>query len=276
MTGTTRPAPPPRTRHRHGEIAQVQRHDAHTEPADTSSGPRVVSIGDLGCGVERCCKHHLVAAVANAAISRATSVASRLGDDRVHALFGGCQSPKTWSGRCLNQLEPARTAPYRRFGETSVRREAAVGFSAGEGSERPPSVEDVGRTLGPMSRLGRITTDAATCHGRPTVRGLRYPVETLLELLASGMSIDEVLADCPDVERDDLLAALELGALASGNRVTAFGAPHTPRVLSCRSVSAEDQSAQQFEGLSLFLERLLQPWRWRGQEDRGVEVTRRG
>lgn len=69
-----------------------------------------------------------------------------------------------------------------------------------------------------MSRLDRITSDMAVCHGQPTVRGLRYPVEMLLELLASGMSIEDVLADYEDLERDDLLAALEFGALASGSR----------------------------------------------------------
>lgn len=50
-------------------------------------------------------------------------------------------------------------------------------------------------------------------------------METLLELLASGMTIDEVLADYQDLERDDLLAALEFGALASGmRRVVPLGA----------------------------------------------------
>jgi uncharacterized protein (DUF433 family) len=67
-----------------------------------------------------------------------------------------------------------------------------------------------------MSRLGRITSDPAICHGQPTIRGLRYPVEMLLELLSAGMSIDEVLVDYPDLERDDLLAALEFGALVTG------------------------------------------------------------
>ncbi|MGH3965389.1 MAG: DUF433 domain-containing protein [Pseudonocardiaceae bacterium] len=66
-----------------------------------------------------------------------------------------------------------------------------------------------------MSRLDRIVSDPAVCHGQPTVRGLRYPVENLLELLSSGMTIEEVLADYPDLERDDLLAALEFGALAA-------------------------------------------------------------
>lgn len=62
-----------------------------------------------------------------------------------------------------------------------------------------------------MPRLDRITCDMAICHGQPTVRGLRYPVEMLLGLLASGMSIGEVLEDYEDLERDDLLAALEFG-----------------------------------------------------------------
>jgi uncharacterized protein (DUF433 family) len=69
-----------------------------------------------------------------------------------------------------------------------------------------------------MSRLHRITSDPAVCHGQPTIRGLRYTVESILELLAAGMSIDEVLADYPDLERDDILAALEFGARATGRR----------------------------------------------------------
>ena len=67
-----------------------------------------------------------------------------------------------------------------------------------------------------MSRLHRITSDPAVCHGQPTIRGLRYPVQNLLELLSSGMTIDDVLDDYPDLERDDLLAALEFGALTLG------------------------------------------------------------
>jgi len=56
--------------------------------------------------------------------------------------------------------------------------------------------------------LGRITINPDICHGKPTVRGLRYPVESLLELLASGMSNEEILEDYPDLENDDLLAVL--------------------------------------------------------------------
>ncbi|PWJ53437.1 Uncharacterized conserved protein, DUF433 family [Quadrisphaera granulorum] len=76
-----------------------------------------------------------------------------------------------------------------------------------------------------MSRLERITTDPVVCHGQPVVRGLRYPVQTLLELLGSGMTIEEVLEDYPDLERDDLLAALEFAALTvGGQQVLPLGA----------------------------------------------------
>ncbi len=60
--------------------------------------------------------------------------------------------------------------------------------------------------------LARITIDPSICHGKPCVRGLRYPVETLLELLSSGMTIDEILADYHDLEREDLLAVLAYAA----------------------------------------------------------------
>ena len=62
------------------------------------------------------------------------------------------------------------------------------------------------------SLLSRITIDPAICHGKPCVRGLRYPVETLLELMSSGMTIDEILADYEDLEREDLLAVLAFAA----------------------------------------------------------------
>ncbi|MFA7241650.1 MAG: DUF433 domain-containing protein [Sulfuricellaceae bacterium] len=59
---------------------------------------------------------------------------------------------------------------------------------------------------------GRITIDPAICHGKPCIRGLRYPVENVLEWLASGMSTDEILADYEDLEREDILAVLSYAA----------------------------------------------------------------
>ncbi len=56
--------------------------------------------------------------------------------------------------------------------------------------------------------LKRITIDPNICHGQPVVRGLRYPVENVLEWLASGMTHGEILEDYPDLENEDLLACL--------------------------------------------------------------------
>lgn len=64
-----------------------------------------------------------------------------------------------------------------------------------------------------VSLLGRITSSPEICHDKPVVRGLRYPVEMLLELLAAGMSINEILVDYPDLETDDMLAVLEYAAI---------------------------------------------------------------
>ena len=52
----------------------------------------------------------------------------------------------------------------------------------------------------------RITIDPHICHGKPCIRGLRYPVEVLLGLLESGMTRDEILSDFEDLEPDDLHA----------------------------------------------------------------------
>lgn len=62
------------------------------------------------------------------------------------------------------------------------------------------------------STLERITIDPAACHGKPCIRGMRYPVEHILEWLAGGMNIEQVLADYEDLEREDILAALSYAA----------------------------------------------------------------
>lgn len=66
-----------------------------------------------------------------------------------------------------------------------------------------------------MNLTGRITIDPEICHGKPVIRGLRYPVETILELLSSGMTIEEILADYGDLEREDILAVLDFAARLS-------------------------------------------------------------
>lgn len=59
-----------------------------------------------------------------------------------------------------------------------------------------------------MTLLERITVDPEICHGKPCIRSLRYPVETLLELMSSGMTPEEILADYPDLVAEDLRACL--------------------------------------------------------------------
>ena len=56
--------------------------------------------------------------------------------------------------------------------------------------------------------LQRITIDPEICHGKPSIRGLRYPVEMILQLLSSGMSNEEILEDYEDLEKEDILASL--------------------------------------------------------------------
>ena len=63
-----------------------------------------------------------------------------------------------------------------------------------------------------MRLAERITINPDICHGKPCIRGLRYPVETILELLSSGMTQEEILADYEDLEREDILAALSFAA----------------------------------------------------------------
>jgi uncharacterized protein (DUF433 family) len=65
---------------------------------------------------------------------------------------------------------------------------------------------------GDKTLLSRITIDPAICHGKPTIRGLRYPVHDMLELLAGGMTIEELLKDYPDLETKDFLACIQFAA----------------------------------------------------------------
>ena len=56
--------------------------------------------------------------------------------------------------------------------------------------------------------LRRITMNPKVCFGKPTIRDMRYPVEIMLDLLAAGMTFEEVLEDYPDLEREDLQACI--------------------------------------------------------------------
>jgi uncharacterized protein (DUF433 family) len=77
----------------------------------------------------------------------------------------------------------------------------------------------------PEELLARITIDPDICHGKPCIRGLRYPVEFLLELLSSGMSYEAILDDYDDLERADIYAALAFATrLSQVKRIQALAA----------------------------------------------------
>ena len=70
-----------------------------------------------------------------------------------------------------------------------------------------------------------ITINPDICHGKPCIRGLRYPVESVLEWLASGMTVDDILSDCEDLNREDILSVLSYAArLAHVNRIDQLAA----------------------------------------------------
>jgi uncharacterized protein (DUF433 family) len=68
-------------------------------------------------------------------------------------------------------------------------------------------------------RFQRITLDPNKCFGKPCIRGLRMPVTSILSYLSSGMSIDEILASWPDLEREDIYEALAYAAWMMEERI---------------------------------------------------------
>ena len=67
-------------------------------------------------------------------------------------------------------------------------------------------------------RLDRITIDPAVCGGKPCIRGTRIRVSLILDLMADGMSAEDVRAEYPELSHDDILAAIAYGAEASRER----------------------------------------------------------
>lgn len=66
--------------------------------------------------------------------------------------------------------------------------------------------------------LERITIDPNICFGKPTIRGTRIWVSLVLDFLANGMTAEEVLAEYPRLELNDILAAIAYGAEMSRKR----------------------------------------------------------
>jgi uncharacterized protein (DUF433 family) len=66
--------------------------------------------------------------------------------------------------------------------------------------------------------FARITVDPSVMGGVPTVRGLRFPVATVVAMVADGMTAEEILAEHPDLESDDIAKCLRYAALAVQER----------------------------------------------------------
>jgi len=70
----------------------------------------------------------------------------------------------------------------------------------------------------------RITIDPQVCHGKPVIRGMRWPVEVILDMLGSGMQQEEIIADHPELEKDDIQACLQFARMAvSGQNLRPTG-----------------------------------------------------
>jgi uncharacterized protein (DUF433 family) len=69
-----------------------------------------------------------------------------------------------------------------------------------------------------MNQMDRITIDLEICHGKPCIRGMRWPVEVIIDMLGSGMTINEIIDDHPELEREDILAALNFAKLYLSGR----------------------------------------------------------
>ncbi len=70
-----------------------------------------------------------------------------------------------------------------------------------------------------MKKLNRITVDPRVCLGQPIIRGMRITVSVILKMLAAGKSVEDVVAAYPELERDDVLEAMEYAAWAASDQI---------------------------------------------------------
>lgn len=64
-----------------------------------------------------------------------------------------------------------------------------------------------------MNSIERITINPEVMHGKPTIRGMRWTVEIILDMLSSGMTTDEILEDHKELEHEDILACLKFAKM---------------------------------------------------------------
>jgi uncharacterized protein (DUF433 family) len=70
-----------------------------------------------------------------------------------------------------------------------------------------------------MSLLSRITINPNICHGKPCIRNMRWPVEVILDMLGAQMSIEEIIIDHPELEKEDIIASLQYAKLISSGKL---------------------------------------------------------
>ncbi|MCB8977866.1 MAG: DUF433 domain-containing protein [Ardenticatenaceae bacterium] len=71
-------------------------------------------------------------------------------------------------------------------------------------------------------QFDRITLDPNKCFGKPCIRGMRMPVASILSYLSSGMSVEEILTEWPELEVEDIYQALGYAALSMEERVVSL------------------------------------------------------
>jgi uncharacterized protein (DUF433 family) len=75
-----------------------------------------------------------------------------------------------------------------------------------------PAAQHEGSGMTREELLSRITINPEVCFGKPCIRGHRIWVSLILDFLASGMTVEEILQDYPDLSPEDILACIAYGA----------------------------------------------------------------
>ncbi|HHW43042.1 DUF433 domain-containing protein [Desulfofundulus thermobenzoicus] len=71
-----------------------------------------------------------------------------------------------------------------------------------------------------LEMIERISIDPAVCHGQACIKGTRIPVHQIIAMMANGDTIEELLAEYPTLQREDILACLEYAALLAEEQIT--------------------------------------------------------
>lgn len=119
--------------------------------------------------------------------------------------------PDTRLGRALNSALQDSLAEWNR----KPRKGARISVVSDE--EKPESLSASSANESLLSE--RIVSDPEICGGRPSVRGTRMRVSDIVEMLALGATLDEILADYPYLDHEDISAALAYAARAADHRV---------------------------------------------------------